>query len=180
MSDHTLNSETISNITHKENELTGQPEPVQGGPTAQAQKHANEKLDGRVVSDIAKGEESITHNGAPVAGGPASMAQSEAAQARNEAADARKARKETHTGKLDGKTISDITHAEMKVTGESGPVKGGPTAQAQKHANEPINAQNLHDITEAEKKITDGERVAGGPTSTAQSELSQSRQGQAV
>lgn len=83
MADHTLNSETISNITHKENQLTGQPEPIQGGPTAQAQKHANEKLDGCVVSDIAKGEESITHHGAPVAGGPASMAQSEAAQARN-------------------------------------------------------------------------------------------------
>lgn len=85
MADHTVNSETISNITHKENQLTGHPEPVEGGPTAQAQKHANEKLDGRVVSDIAKGEESVTHNGAPVAGGPASLAQSEAAQARNEA-----------------------------------------------------------------------------------------------
>lgn len=80
----TVDSETISNITQRENQLTGQSEPVQGGPTAQAQKHANEKLDGRVVSDIAKGEESITHNGAPVADGPASMAQSEAAEARNE------------------------------------------------------------------------------------------------
>lgn len=68
----------------------------------------------------------------------------------------------------------------MKVTGESGPVKGGPTAQAQKHANETINAQNLHYITEAEKKVTGGEPAPGGPTSTAQRELAQSRQGQAV
>lgn len=37
--------------------------------------------------------------------------------------------------------------------------------------------KNLHDITEGEKKMTGGERVPGGPTSTAQSELSKSRQG---
>lgn len=64
------------------------------------------------------------------------------------------------------------------MTGESGPVRGGPTAQAQKHANEPINSQNIHDITKGEKKITGSEEpVTGGPTSTAQSELARSRQG---
>lgn len=84
----------------------------------------------------------------------------------------------THTGKLDSKTISDIAHAETKITGQSEPVKGGPTAQAQKHANEPIKSQVLHDTTEGEKKVTGGVRVAGGPTSAAQSELAKSRQGQ--
>lgn len=54
-------------------------------------------------------------------------------------------------------------------------MKGGPTAQAQKHAGEPINSDNLHDITEGEKKITGGERVKGGLTATAQSELGKSR-----
>jgi hypothetical protein len=56
-------------------------------------------------------------------------------------------------------------------------VKGGPTAQAQKHVGENINSDNLHDITEGEKKITGGERVKGGPTATAQSELGKSRSG---
>lgn len=53
-------------------------------------------------------------------------------------------------------------------------MKGGPTAQAQKHVNEPINADTLHDITEGEKKVA-GDRVKGGPTATAQSELAKSR-----
>ena len=76
---------------------------------------------------------------------------------------------------LDSATISSITEAEKKITGSDEPVKGGPTAQAQRHANEPINSQNLHDITEGEKKITGGQRVKGGPTATAQSELGKSR-----
>lgn len=53
-------------------------------------------------------------------------------------------------------------------------MKGGPSAQAQKHANQPITSEALHDITEGEKKITGGERVKGGPTSAAQSELGKS------
>lgn len=53
-------------------------------------------------------------------------------------------------------------------------MKGGPTAQAQKHAGEPINASTLHDITEGEKAVA-GDRVKGGPTATAQSELAKSR-----
>jgi len=60
-----------------------------------------------------------------------------------------------------------LTHS----LGSENPIRGGPTAQAQKHANEPIDSQTLHDITEGEKKITGGDRVKGGPTSTAQSIL---------
>jgi hypothetical protein len=75
---------------------------------------------------------------------------------------------------LDLNTISKITAAERELTGKDGPVKGGPTAQAQKHAGEPITSEALHDITEGEKKVA-GERVRGGPTRTAQSELGKSR-----
>lgn len=85
MANRTVESETISDITQKEKELTGQADPVKGGPTAQAQRHVHDNIsDSSVVSDIAKGEEAITHNGAPVAGGPAAVAQSQAAQASNE------------------------------------------------------------------------------------------------
>ena len=76
---------------------------------------------------------------------------------------------------LNSETISKITEAEKKITGSDQPVKGGPTAQAQSHAGEPINSQTLRDITKGEKKLTGGERVKGGPTATAQSILSQGR-----
>ncbi|KAI7775902.1 hypothetical protein LA080_006112 [Diaporthe eres] len=175
MANRTVESDMISEITQKENKLTGQADPVKGGPTAQAQSHVHEKLSGgSVVSDIAKAEEAITHNGAPVAGGPAAAAQSQATQARNENPQAKNV-PQTHTGTLDGQTISEINAAEKDLTGQSAPAKGGPTAQAQKHAGEPINAQTLHDITEGEKKVA-GDRVKGGPTATAQSELAKSRQ----
>lgn len=82
---------------------------------------------------------------------------------------------ETHSGVLDSSTISKITDAEKKLTGDDNPVPGGPTARAQQHAGEQINSQNLHNITEGEKKVTGGDRVKGGPTSTAQSELGKSR-----
>ena len=74
---------------------------------------------------------------------------------------------------MDSATISKITAAEKELTGKDGPVKGGQTAQAQKHAGESITSEALHDITEGEKTIA-GERVGGGPTSTAQSELGKS------
>ena len=77
---------------------------------------------------------------------------------------------------LDSNTISNITEREKGITGQDGPVKGGPTAKAQQHSGEPITSQALHDITEGEKKITGGERVKGGPTSAAQSALGKSRQ----
>ncbi|KEF52527.1 uncharacterized protein A1O9_11369 [Exophiala aquamarina CBS 119918] len=76
-----------------------------------------------------------------------------------------------HTGRFDSSTISRIHAAEKEITGLDQAIRGGPTAQAQKHANEPIGSDNLHDITEGEKKVTGGERVKSGPTATAQSEL---------
>lgn len=85
MANRTVESQDISEITNREKTLTGQDDPVKGGPTAQAQRHVHDRISsGSVISDIAKGEEAITHNGAPVAGGPAAAAQSQAAQARNE------------------------------------------------------------------------------------------------
>lgn len=73
---------------------------------------------------------------------------------------------------LDSDTISKITQKEREITGSDGPVKGGPTAEAQKHAGQPINSQSLRDIAKGEKKITgeDGP-VRGGPTSVAQSHV---------
>lgn len=76
---------------------------------------------------------------------------------------------------MDSTTISSVTGAEKELTGQDDPVKGGPTAQAQKHAGEPINSRTLHDITEGEKKVTGDAPVKGGPTATAQSELGKSR-----
>lgn len=212
MAQRTLDSQTISEITQKESEITHQSEPVRGGPTAQAQKHANEAISNpNVVSDIVKGETKITQNEAPKAGGPGAKVMSEAAQAGNEVGvqyppkpspiitelcnEAGKAQadihhrhyhqtratrsavrgQETHTGTLDSETISRITRAETELTGRAEPAGGGPTAQAQRHAGEPIGSANLHDITEGEKKVTGGERVRGGPTATAQSELAKSR-----
>ena len=87
------------------------------------------------------------------------------------------AQNDTHTGTLDSSTISKITDAEKKITGQDEPIKSGPTAKAQSHSGEPITSQALHDITEGEKKVTGGERVSGGPTATAQSELAKSRTG---
>ncbi|KAF3061080.1 hypothetical protein GL218_02876 [Daldinia childiae] len=165
-SNRTLNSQSISEITAKEKELTGQDRPVAGGPTAQAQKHANQPVSSDVVSDVTQGEKKITGRDVPVSGGPAALAQS-IASAANPAPQ--------HTGKLDSHTISAIHNAEKELTGQDQPVEGGPTAQAQSHANEPINSQNLHDITEGEKRVTEGQRVKGGPTATAQSELGKSR-----
>ncbi|KAI0853601.1 hypothetical protein F5Y00DRAFT_257621 [Daldinia vernicosa] len=162
-----LNSQSISEITAREKELTGQDRPVAGGPTAQAQKHANQPVSSDVVSDVTQGEKRVTGRGVPVSGGPAAHAQSIASSTANPAPQ--------HTGKLDSHTISAIHSAEKKLTGQDQPVKGGPTAQAQSHANEPINSQNLHDITEGEKQVTGGQRVKGGPTATAQSELVKSR-----
>lgn len=70
---------------------------------------------------------------------------------------------------LNSDTISKITEKEKELTGRQDAVKGGPTAQAQKHAGETLNSQTISDITKGEKAITGGERVAGGPTSAAQS-----------
>ncbi len=82
---------------------------------------------------------------------------------------------ENHSGVLDSSTLSKITDAEKKITGDDQPARRGPTARAQQHTAEPITSEALHDITEGEKKVTGGDRVKGGPTSTAQSELGKSR-----
>ena len=79
------------------------------------------------------------------------------------------------SGVVDGPLISDIAQKEKTLTGEASQVAGGPTAQAQRHTGDPITSEVLHDITAGEKDITGGERVKGGPTSTAQSDLGQSR-----
>lgn len=80
MAQTTVNSQFIHDVTKKENEITGHPEPAKGGPTAQAQKHTGEALKGNVVSDITKGETKITAQDGPVAGGPAAFAESLAAK----------------------------------------------------------------------------------------------------
>ncbi|KAI1175177.1 hypothetical protein F4777DRAFT_551580 [Nemania sp. FL0916] len=170
MASQTLNSGVISDITAKEKEITGRDGPVKGGPTAQAQKHANQKISPQAVSDITEGEKRVTGEDSPVAGGPAAVAQSIETSA-SQLGQSNSA----PSGRLDSAAISHITSAEKEITGQDDPVEGGPTAMAQKHAGEPINSQNLHDITEGEKKITGGERIKGGPTATAQSELGKSR-----
>ena len=71
-----LNSENISRITEKEKEITGSDQPVKGGPTAQAQKHAGQPIDSDSLRDITKGEKKITGEDGPVKGGPTSEAQS--------------------------------------------------------------------------------------------------------
>jgi hypothetical protein len=71
-----LNSNTISEITEKEKELTGSDRPVKGGPTAQAQKHAGETISSAAVGDITQGERKITGEDGPIQGGPAAAAQS--------------------------------------------------------------------------------------------------------
>ncbi|KAK7744702.1 hypothetical protein SLS62_010121 [Diatrype stigma] len=185
-SNRTLDGPTISNITNKEKEITGEPCPVKGGPTAQAQKHSGEPITSETVSAVADGEKKVVGGDGPRAGGPAAYVQGLAIAAVVQRPRALlqfiadfitiPALQSQHTGKLDGSTISAIADAEKRITGKNDVVKGGPTAQAQKHAGEPINSLNLHDITEGEKAITHQATVVkGGPTATAQSELSKSR-----
>jgi hypothetical protein len=168
-----VDSDFISRITAAEKLITGSDEPAKGGPTAKAQQHAGQNLTAQVIHDITEGEKVLTGSNEVMKGGPTSVAQS----ALTSSSSGSNARGNTSpaTGKLDSETLSKITDAEKKLTGQDRPVAGGPTAQAQSHANEPITSQALHDTTEGEKKITGGERVKGGPTSTAQSELAKSR-----
>jgi hypothetical protein len=71
----TLDSNTISKITEKEKNITGQDHAVKGGPTAKAQQHANETIASEALHDITEGEKKIT-GGQRVKGGPTSAAQS--------------------------------------------------------------------------------------------------------
>lgn len=73
-------------------------------------------------------------------------------------------------GVIDSKAISEITAKEKELTGQNRPVKGGPTAQAQKHASEPITSKVISDVTQGEKNVTGNNNpVQGGPTALAQS-----------
>lgn len=181
-----LDSATISKITEKEKEITGQDGPVKGGPTTFAQKHVGEQLNAQNIAEITKGEKKITAEDQPVKDGPTSVAQravsgnrttggntSASVASNSQAANARNSN--TASGVLNSATISKITDAEKKITGQDQPITGGPTSAAQRHAGEEITSEALKDITAGEKKIADGERVKGGPTSTAQSELGRSR-----
>jgi hypothetical protein len=81
------------------------------------------------------------------------------------------------SNKLDSETISDITAKEKTLSNQARPVKGGPTAQAQKHVGEDVNPSAVSDITQGERKITGQDApVSGGPAAFAQS-LSSSAQG---
>lgn len=183
-----IDSNFLSQITAAEKTITNQDEPIKGGPTAMAQSNVGQELNSQIVHDITMGERKITSNDRPVQGGPTSVAQSiltaESGSTSNTASNNNTTSNSAsnnynssaqHTGRLDSSTMSKITEKEKKITGADGPARGGPTAQAQKHANEPITSEALHDITEGEKKIAGGERVKGGPTSVAQSELGKSR-----
>ncbi|KAG9191146.1 hypothetical protein G6011_09234 [Alternaria panax] len=170
-----VDSNFISQITAAEKLITGKNDPAKGGPTAKAQQHAGQNLTAQVIHDITEGEKLLTGNAEVMQGGPTSVAQSALTSGSSISNTNNNASTSSASGKLDSETLSKITEAEKKLTGEAGPVPGGPTAQAQNHAKEPITSQALHDITEGEKKVTGGERVKGGPTSTAQSELAKSR-----
>lgn len=173
----TIDSNLLSQITAAEKALTNKDGPITDGPTARAQKHVGQQLTAQVIREITDAENAISGSDRPTKGGPTAVVQSiltsesGAGKNNNNTSNA----SEQHTGKLDSSTIHNITEAEKDITGKNRPVKDGPTAKAQQHANEPITSEALHDITEGEKKITGGERVKGGPTSQAQSELGKSR-----
>ena len=173
----------ISQITAAEKQLTGSDEPVKNGPTAKAQSHVGQELTAQVIHDITEGEKTITGSDEPFKGGPTAFAQSALvnsnrnnnSSSNNNNATTTNRSSARPSGTLDSTTLHNITQAEKQITGQSRPVADGPTAQAQSHAKEPITSQALHDITMGEKKITGGERIKGGPTATAQSELAKSR-----
>ncbi|KAF2628076.1 hypothetical protein BU25DRAFT_410193 [Macroventuria anomochaeta] len=192
----TIDSNLLSQITAAEKTLTDKDGPIPNGPTARAQKHVGQQLTAQVIHDITDAEKEITGFERPTKGGPTAVAQSiltkEGGAGTNTSSNNNDAPitsntnsnqtssngpggSEQHTGTLDSATLHKITEAEKDITGQERPVKGGPTAKAQQHAKEPITSEVLHDITEGEKKITGGERVKGGPTSQAQSELGKSR-----
>ncbi|KAH7402268.1 hypothetical protein DE146DRAFT_652889 [Phaeosphaeria sp. MPI-PUGE-AT-0046c] len=178
-----VDSSFISRITAAEKTITNTDEPFRGGPTAAAQSHVGQALTSQVIHDITMGERKLTGKDQPIQNGPTSVAQSilsagglpdstttNSISTNNAGSNAAA----QHNGILDADTMSKITEKEKELTGQDGPVKGGPTARAQQHAGETITSEALHDITEGEKKVA-GERVKGGPTSVAQSELGKSR-----
>ena len=71
---------TISKITAKKKELTGQDDPARRGPTAKAQQHAGEPITSQALHDITDGEKKLAGEG--VKGGPTNTARSELAKGR--------------------------------------------------------------------------------------------------
>jgi len=176
-----IDSPTLSAITAAEKQLTGKDGPVRRGPTAQAQKHVGEPVTDQVLSDIQQGEQNIKMGA--TSGGGVNNSNTNLNTSNLNSNSPRSNNSTNSTGNpnapnppLDSSTLSTITSAEKRLTGQDGPVPGGPTARAQQHANEPITSQVLHDITEGEKNVTGGERVKGGPTSRAQSVVGKARQ----
>ncbi|KAG9203231.1 hypothetical protein G6514_003150 [Epicoccum nigrum] len=176
----TIDSDLLSQITAAEKTLTNKDGPITDGPTARAQKHVGQQLTRQIIHEITEAEKAITGSSGPTKGGPTAVAQGiltneGGAGIKASTSNSTSNASQQHNGKLDSSTIHKITEAEKNITGQEQPVQGGPTAKAQQHANEPITSEALHDITEGEKNITGGERIKGGPTSKAQSELGKSR-----
>jgi hypothetical protein len=178
-----IDSQLADQVAQAETKLKGSEGAAERGPSARLQPYLGKELTAEIIREVHEAEKELTKlDGGPTKGGPTSVLQqvlttgSSTKDAASRSANSSGADSSSgHSGTLDSATLSKITAAEKKITGEDHAVKGGPTAKAQTHANEPITSEALHDITEGEKKITGGERVKGGPTSTAQSELGKSR-----
>lgn len=78
---------------------------------------------------------------------------------------------------VESDVISEITQKEKNLTGKVDPVKGGPTAQAQRHVHENLSDGTVvSDIAKGEEAIThNGAPVASGPAAAAQSHAAQAR-----
>lgn len=140
----------IRKITAAEKTLTHSDEPVEGGPTAIAQAHLGQPLTAQVISAITAGEKAIIHRYQPAKGGPTSVAQRILVRANKE-------------------RTNNTAHTSTKAKSLPGSV------EKQAHHDHPTS-QVLHDITVGEKKITGGDRIKGGPTSTVQRELAKAKQ----
>ncbi|KAI5867863.1 hypothetical protein GGS23DRAFT_550428 [Durotheca rogersii] len=161
-SDRTVDSNILSKIAAREKRLAGEDGPTKDGPPAQAQKHAGENITGRIVSDIAQGENRATRGDVPIQGGPGALIQRLASPKVNPVP--------AHTARLGSHLISATTVAGERLTGQSRPVKGGLTAQAQRHAGEQVPRRNSHAITNDQQQVTGDDAVKRDPAATVQSE----------
>jgi hypothetical protein len=76
----------------------------------------------------------------------------------------------TESSTIESSTISKITEKDKEITHNDGPVKVGPTAQAQEHVGETPSSRNISDIAQGERKISGNDTQApGDPATTAQS-----------
>jgi len=137
-----IDSNVLSQITAGEKLLTKQDGPIQNGPTARAQSHVGQQLTAEIIHEITEAEKAITGSSEPVANGPTAIAQSILSNA--------------------GKASNNSIDATPNTTSQK------PVSQQGQHDGT-LNSATLHDITEAEKKITGQDSaVAGGPTARAQ------------